>query len=126
MFSLAKDWGLASSNPAKGVPRFDENARKPWLTDAQVNALEVALGEYEDQNIANGLRLILFTGSRHSDPFQRRLQLLCCLHRCSDCYRAERSSSRAGLSSRCGPAPFHGALLRQLVIGGSKKPYNLP
>src|ERR1019366_6725984 len=27
-------------------------------------------------------------------------------HRCSDCYRAERSSSRAGLSSRCGPAPF--------------------
>ena len=40
------------------------------------------------------------------DPLHRRLQRLRCLHRCSDCYRAERSSSRAGLSSRCGPAPF--------------------
>src|ERR1039457_422389 len=40
------------------------------------------------------------------DPFHRRLQRLRCLHRCSDCYRVERSSSRAGLSSRCGPAPF--------------------
>src|ERR1019366_8165120 len=40
------------------------------------------------------------------DPLHRRLRRLCCLHRCSDCYRAERSSSRAGLSSRCGPAHF--------------------
>jgi hypothetical protein len=41
-----------------------------------------------------------------SDPLHRRLRRLCCLHRRSDCYRVERSSSRAGLSSRCGPAPF--------------------
>jgi hypothetical protein len=40
------------------------------------------------------------------DPFHRRLQRLGCLHRCSDCYRVERSSSRAGLSSRCGPTLF--------------------
>src|ERR1035437_5017052 len=32
------------------------------------------------------------------DPFHQRLQRLCYLHRCSDCYRVERSSSRAGLS----------------------------
>src|SRR5271169_6238725 len=44
------------------------------------------------------------------DPLHRRLRRLCCLHRRSDCYRVERSSSRAGLTSRCGPAPFHGAL----------------
>jgi hypothetical protein len=36
----------------------------------------------------------------------RRLRRLCYLHRRSDCYRVERSSSRAGLSSRCGPALF--------------------
>jgi hypothetical protein len=30
----------------------------------------------------------------------------CCLHRRTDCYRVERSSSRAGISSRCGPALF--------------------
>jgi hypothetical protein len=40
------------------------------------------------------------------DPLHRRLRRLCCLHRRSDCYRVERSSSRAGLSSRCGPALF--------------------
>ena len=38
-----------------------------------------------------------------------------------DCYRVERSSSRAGLSSRCGPAPFYGALkspdLQHLGVG---------
>src|SRR5712691_4356739 len=31
------------------------------------------------------------------DPLHRRLRRLCCLHRRSDCYRVERSSSRAGL-----------------------------
>src|SRR5580693_2914508 len=40
------------------------------------------------------------------DPLHRRLRRLCCLHRRSDCYRVERSSSRTGLSSRCGPALF--------------------
>src|SRR5664279_1058676 len=36
--------------------------------------------------------------SRLSDPLHRRLQQLCYLRHCSDCYRAERTSSRAGLS----------------------------
>ena len=40
------------------------------------------------------------------DPLHRRLQRLRCLHRCSDCYRVERSSSRAGLFSRCGLIGF--------------------
>ena len=35
--------------------------------------------------------------SRHCDPLHRRLQRLRYLHRCFDCYRAERTSSRAGL-----------------------------
>ena len=35
--------------------------------------------------------------SRLSDPLHRRLQQFRCLHRCSDCYRVERTSSRAGL-----------------------------
>jgi len=45
--------------------------------------------------------------SRHSDPLHQRLQQLRCLRCCSDCYRVERTSSRAGippLSFRaCGP-----------------------
>ena len=43
-----------------------------------------------------------------SDSLHQRLQQSRCLHRCSDCYRVERTSSRAGYS-RCGPPPFHGA-----------------
>ena len=34
------------------------------------------------------------------------LQRLCCLRRRSDCFRVERTSSRAGFSTRGGPAPF--------------------
>jgi hypothetical protein len=45
---------------------------------------------------------------RLSDPLHQRLQRSRCLHCCSDCYRVERTSSRAG-HSRCGPPPFHGA-----------------
>jgi hypothetical protein len=35
--------------------------------------------------------------SRLCDPLHRRLQQLRCLRRCFDCYRVERTSSRAGL-----------------------------
>jgi len=47
--------------------------------------------------------------SRQCDLLHRRLQQLRCLRRCFDCYRVERTSSRAGFNSRCGPPPFHGA-----------------
>ena len=43
--------------------------------------------------------------SRQCDLLHRRLQQLRCLRRCFDCYRVERTSSRAGYS-RCGPPPF--------------------
>jgi len=42
------------------------------------------------------------------DPLQRRLRPLCYLHRRSDCYRVERSSSRTGLFPLWTSA-FHGA-----------------
>jgi AraC-like DNA-binding protein len=49
--------------------------------------------------------------SRQSDPFHQRLQRLRCLCRCFDCYRVERTSSRAGLSpaevQRLFTAHFH-------------------
>jgi hypothetical protein len=34
---------------------------------------------------------------RLRDPLHQRLQQSCCLHCCSDCYRVERTSSRAGI-----------------------------
>src|SRR5215510_15877477 len=48
-----------------------------------------------------------------SDPFHRKLRQLRCLHCRFDCYRVERTSSRAGVAPLKSSA-FHGALLRQL------------
>jgi len=47
--------------------------------------------------------------SRLSDPLHQRLQPLRCLRCCSDCYRVERTSSRAGIPPLWTSA-FHGAL----------------
>jgi hypothetical protein len=42
------------------------------------------------------------------DPLHQRLQQSRCLHCCSDCYRVERTSSRAGIPPLWASA-FHGA-----------------
>ena len=52
--------------------------------------------------------------SRHSDPLHQRLQQFRCLHCCSDCYRVERTSSRAGIPPLWTGA-FHGARESRLV-----------
>ena len=47
--------------------------------------------------------------SRLSDPLHQRLQQSRCLHRCSDCYRVERTSSRAGMYTPAVDQRLHGA-----------------
>ena len=56
-----------------------------------------------------------FSPSRLRDPLHRRLQQICCLLCCSDCYRVERSSSRVGLA----PTVVQ-RLSRRTVKNGSK------
>src|SRR6266704_516252 len=53
--------------------------------------------------------------SRLGDPLHRRLRRLRFLHRRSDCYRVERTSSRGGSFTRSEPAPFtaHALLIYQ-------------
>ena len=51
-----------------------------------------------------------------SDPLHRRLRQLRCLRRRFDCYRVERTSSRAGVAPAEHQRLFHGALLRQLYF----------
>jgi len=48
-----------------------------------------------------------------SDSLHQRLQQFRCLHRCSDCYRVERTSSRAGLT----PAVDHDLFTAHPVTG---------
>src|SRR5712691_991439 len=51
----------------------------------------------------------IFAYSTSSAPLHQRLQQLRCLRYCSDCYRVERTSSRAGIPPLWTSA-FHGAL----------------
>src|SRR5208283_5042493 len=54
--------------------------------------------------------------SRLCDPLHRRLQQLRCLRRCFDCYRVERTSSRAGLSPAVDQRLFTAHCYRQLTL----------
>jgi integrase len=64
MFSLAIEWGFRESNPAKGVPRFQDDKREIWLKVEQLEKLKRALDKYPDQNVADAMRLLILTGAR--------------------------------------------------------------
>ena len=67
MFGLAKDWGIMTENPARGVPRFQEDRRERWLSKEELGRFLDALNSYHDQNAANALRLLIFTGAREGE-----------------------------------------------------------
>lgn len=67
MFSLAAAWGWRADNPARGVPRFQEDKRERWLSLDELRRLTEALDAYRDQNAANALRLLLLTGAREGE-----------------------------------------------------------
>lgn len=67
MMNKAIEKGWATENPCDGVQRFDEREREKWLTDTELQRLATALDFYEDQAVASAIRLILFTGARHSE-----------------------------------------------------------
>ena len=64
MFTLAIQNGQRSDNPCRGVERFHEDQRWDHLSREQVGALLNACDRYPDQNAANAVRLLLFTGAR--------------------------------------------------------------
>lgn len=64
MFNLAIEEKWIIENPAKGVKKFHEEKRENWLSVDQIRCFREALDQYNDQNAANALRLLLLTGSR--------------------------------------------------------------
>lgn len=54
-------------NPAKGIERNQETKRHRYLSKAEVQALLKALGEHEDQQAANIVRLLILTGCRKGE-----------------------------------------------------------
>ena len=64
MFNLAREWGYIEQNPVMHVQKYQEQRRESWLTDEQRDEITRALDKYSDQNAANAIRLLLFTGAR--------------------------------------------------------------
>jgi integrase len=64
-YALARKW--LGENPARGIEKFPEEKREFWLTVDQIQKFREALDSYSDQNAANALRLLLFTGSREGE-----------------------------------------------------------
>lgn len=67
MFNLAIGQQLRTDNPCRGVEKRPENRRYDYLSEVQVGALLRACAVYDDQNAANAIRLLLYTGARRDE-----------------------------------------------------------
>ncbi len=67
MFTMAVKWKWRTDNPCRGVQRFHEDKREAWMSVEQIERLERALDGYADQDAADAIRLLLFTGSRKAE-----------------------------------------------------------
>jgi integrase len=72
MFSLAIRWKMRSDNPAKGIERNVEQARKRYATPAELKRLTDALNEHPDQQAADIFRLCLLCGCRSGEAMSAR------------------------------------------------------
>jgi hypothetical protein len=64
MFVLAKQNGWGTENPCDGVERYEEDKRQNFLGREELVRLLTACDNHQDQNAANAVRLLLFTGAR--------------------------------------------------------------
>jgi integrase len=76
MFGLAVQLGLRPDNPCKGVARNSEEKRRRYLTADELSRLTRVLAEYEDQQAANAVRLLLLTGARKNEVLACRWDAL--------------------------------------------------
>ena len=67
MFNLAVQWDWRGDNPVRGVEKYREQKRYRWLDHEEIQRLWTVLEEYQDQSVANALRLLLLTGSRRNE-----------------------------------------------------------
>ena len=67
MFSLAIRWGYRPDNPARGVQRNPETKRNRYLTAEELGRLIAELNVHPDQQAADAVRMLLFTGARKNE-----------------------------------------------------------
>lgn len=66
-FNLSIRWKWRIDNPCRGIERNPEGKRVRYLKSDELVRLTAALAEYEDQEIANIVRLLLLTGARRGE-----------------------------------------------------------
>jgi integrase len=71
-FNLSIRWGWRLDNPCKGIERNAEGKRNRFLNADELARLTAVLAEYEDQQAANILRLLLLTGARRGEVLGAR------------------------------------------------------
>lgn len=64
MFSLSKQWGWRTDNPAQGISKFHEEKRDRWLNEEELSRLFEVLSRHPNQKAANAVKLQLLTGAR--------------------------------------------------------------
>lgn len=64
MFTFAMNRKMRADNPAKGIPRFQEDKREAWFSAEQLQKFADALDAYPEQDAADALRLLIVTGAR--------------------------------------------------------------
>lgn len=72
MLSLSIRWEMRSDNPASGVERFPEEPRGRYLKPEESLVLAKALAEHPDQDSADIVGLLMFTGARRGEVLAAR------------------------------------------------------
>lgn len=72
MFAQAIKWKWRPDNPAKGIERNDEQPRARYLTGDELKRLAAALAKHDDNDAANIIRLLLFSGARRMEAMSAR------------------------------------------------------
>ena len=67
LFNFAVDLEWIEKNPCKGIKKNPLQSRTRYLTKVEIAALNKALGNYPDQNVADIFRLLLLTGARRGE-----------------------------------------------------------
>lgn len=67
MFSLAVRWQMRTDNPAKGIERNPEHARRRYLRGDEMPRLLAAMNAHPDRQSINAIRLLLLSGARRGE-----------------------------------------------------------
>lgn len=71
-FAIAEGYRPDRSNPAVGIPRYTEDRRERYLSQAEMARLSEVLAEHHPRNSANLIRFLMLTGCRSGEAFKAR------------------------------------------------------